>query len=99
MVYFGTLYALRNSARTIPNEIAGGVELLNDTQSAGWRIPVKKFNRSHRVTFMVGLLILAVALTTALVVASERNLANQQGTEDESGKPAAAMLTETGRLG
>ncbi len=60
---------------------------------------MKKFNRFHRVTFMVGLLILAVALTTALVVASERNLANQQGAGDESGKPAASMLTETGRLG
>ena len=33
---------------------------------------VKQTNRSHRVTYMVVLLALAVALTTALVLAGER---------------------------
>ena len=34
---------------------------------------VKPSNRSHRVFYMVVLLVFAVALTTALMLASERN--------------------------
>lgn len=34
---------------------------------------VKTTNRSHRVIYMVVLLVFAVALTTALVLAAERN--------------------------
>ncbi len=34
---------------------------------------VKITNRSHRVAYLVALLLLAVALTTALVMAAERN--------------------------
>jgi hypothetical protein len=34
---------------------------------------VKTSNRSHRIAFLVMLLIFAVALTTALVLAGERN--------------------------
>lgn len=34
---------------------------------------VNQINRSHRVAYLVFLLVVAVALTTALVLAAERN--------------------------
>lgn len=39
----------------------------------GKRMTVKLTNRSHRVAYIVGLLLLAVALTTALVLAAEHD--------------------------
>lgn len=39
---------------------------------------VQKPNRSHRTAYMVVLLALAVALTTALVLAGERNADSQK---------------------
>jgi len=45
---------------------------------------VKTTNRSHRVIFMVVLLAFAVALTTALVLAAERN---PQGTKSSTLQP------------
>jgi len=42
---------------------------------------VTKMNRSHRVVYMVVLLVFAVALTTALVLAAERT---PEGTKNSS---------------
>jgi hypothetical protein len=39
---------------------------------------VKITNRSHRIAYMVVLLALAVALTTALVLAGQRSVTDQQ---------------------
>jgi hypothetical protein len=39
---------------------------------------VNKTNRSHRIAYMVFLLVLAVALTTALVLAGERGSASEK---------------------
>lgn len=39
----------------------------------GKRMTVKFTNRSHRVAYIIGLLLLAVALTTALVLAAEHD--------------------------
>jgi hypothetical protein len=39
---------------------------------------VQKTNRSHRVAYMLFLLVLAVALTTALVLAGERSSAPEK---------------------
>jgi hypothetical protein len=47
---------------------------------------VKTSNRSHRIAHLVMLLIFAVALTTALVLAGERN---------PEGKPASSLQTNT----
>ncbi|HSR06469.1 MAG TPA: hypothetical protein VLM42_04915 [Bryobacteraceae bacterium] len=39
---------------------------------------VNKTNRSHRIAYMVFLLVLAVALTTALVLAGERDSTSEK---------------------
>jgi hypothetical protein len=50
------------------------------------RISVKTRDRSHRIAFLVMLLIFAVALTTALVLAGERN---------PEGKKISSLQTNT----
>jgi hypothetical protein len=47
---------------------------------------VKTSNRSHRIAYLVMLLIFAVALTTALVLAGERN---------PEGKQTSSLQTNT----
>jgi len=50
-------------------------------------------NRSHRLTYFVVLLLLAVALTTALVLAGERGNPNTRQGELETPETPAATLT------
>ena len=47
-------------------------------------ITVKTINRSHRVVYLVMLLVFAVALTTALVLAAERS---PEGTKSSTLQP------------
>ena len=42
---------------------------------------VNKTNRSHRIAYLVFLLVLAVALTTALVLAGERGSSSEKQTQ------------------
>jgi hypothetical protein len=45
---------------------------------------VKTTNRSHRVAYIVALFLLAVALTTALVMAAEQNSASEKKVVSQS---------------
>jgi hypothetical protein len=53
---------------------------------------VKTTNRSHRVTYIVALLLLAVALTTALVMAAEQDSQSEKQVHHQS------FLTESHSL-
>ncbi len=55
---------------------------------------MKKQIRSHRVMYLIVLLMVAVVLTTALVVAGERGVEQQNKNSESSGKPAAQLVSE-----
>jgi hypothetical protein len=58
---------------------------------------VKTINRSHRVIYLVVLLVFAVALTTALVLAGERTVENPKTSTLRSNTvPAIAAVWQRG---
>ena len=58
---------------------------------------VKTNNRSHRALYMVLLLLVAVALTSALVLAGERNWGSEKKEVSEQ-IPASAQIGERAEL-
>jgi len=59
---------------------------------------VKTTNRPHRVAYMVLLLLLAVALTSALVLAGERDWGSQTGKGSEGTPGSSQAIDETAGL-
>jgi len=60
---------------------------------------LKMTNRIHQAIYMVALLILAVALTTALVVAAERSSENQKKAMSQVKELVAPDARERGPMG
>lgn len=59
---------------------------------------VKTNNRSHRAIYMVALLVFAVALTTALVLAGERNAeGSKTSTPQTNTVPSLSVLWLSGK--
>jgi hypothetical protein len=56
---------------------------------------VNKTNRSHRIAYMLMLLVFAIALTTALVLAGERSASEVKGS-GQSLRVAPAALDSVG---
>jgi hypothetical protein len=59
---------------------------------------VKTINRSHRAAYIVALFLLAVALTTALVMAAEQNSASEKKV-DSQGERMENHLMPQGPMG
>ncbi len=60
---------------------------------------MKLTNRIHQVLYMVALLVLAVALTTALVVAAERSSEGTKTTVSQVSSFVAPSLVVSGPMG
>lgn len=59
------------------------------------RITVKTTNRSHRIAYLVLLLVVAVALSTALVLASERSGDSKKKTSQNQRNTTVAARLES----